>query len=69
MLENNEAVKNAYGFFKERKMNSKIRSTLKKIWPFNEIINKLDRLYHELEEKTNLIADLNRQLNELQRRK
>ena len=65
MLENNEAVKNAYGFFKERKMNSKIRSTLKKIWPFNEIINKLDRLYQELEEKTNLIADLNRQLNEL----
>ena len=65
MLENNEAVKNAYGFFKERKMNSKIRSTLKKIWPFKGIINKLDRLYQELEEKTNSIADLDKRLNEL----
>lgn len=45
-------------------MNTKIRLALKKIWPFKEIIDKLDGLYQKLDEKENLIAELDKRLDE-----
>ena len=45
-------------------MNTKIRLAPKKIWPFKEIIDKLDGLYQKLDEKENLIAELDKRLDE-----